>query len=99
MIRLKKISQLNVSDKMKLKLINKEIHESHKKYIQRLKIEDPEAYLELRKSQKKGLEKFQKRNPDYMGKWREKNPEKYKNYNKGISRKKKQSGELKGDKN
>lgn len=89
---MKKISRLDVSDKMKLKLINKEIHESRKKYIERLKIEDPEAYLELRKSQKKGLKKFQKKNPGYMEKWREKNPEKYKNYNKGISRKKKQSG-------
>lgn len=82
---------------MKLKLINKEIHESHKKYIQRLKIEDPEAYLELRKSQKKGLKRFQKKNPGYMEKWREKNPEKYEKYNKSEYRRRKKSGELKGD--
>ena len=88
MIRLKKISQLNVSGKMKLKLINKEIHESRKKYIQRLKIEDPESYLELRESQKKDLERFQNKNPDYIEKWREKNPDKYKDY----TRKRRKSG-------
>lgn len=91
MIRLKKISQLNVSGKMKLKLINKEIHESRKEYIQRLKIEDPESYLELRESQKKDLKRFQNKNPDYIEKWREKNPEKYHEYNKADYRKKRQS--------
>jgi len=71
-IKLKKIGEMNITGEMKLKVINKEMQESRKKYIQRLKIEDPEAYLELRKSQKKGLEKFRKKNPDYQKKWRKK---------------------------
>lgn len=88
---------MNISGKMKLKLINKEIHESKKKYIQRLKIEDPEAYLELRKSQKKDLKRFQKKNPGYIEKWKEKNPEKYNKYTKTNYRKKKQSEKGRSD--
>ena len=61
-----------VSGKMKLKLINKEIHNSKKKYIQRLKIEDPGAYLELRRSQKEGLKRFREKNPDYQKRWAKK---------------------------
>lgn len=76
MIILKKISEMNISGKMKLKIINKEIHESQKKYIQKLKIEDPEAYLELREEQKKGLKKFRKKNPNYQKRWAEKQSEK-----------------------
>ena len=63
---MKKISEMDISGKMKLKIINKEINESRKKYIQKLKIEDPEAYLELRESQKKDLKRFRKKNPDYQ---------------------------------
>ena len=72
MIELKKIGEMNISGKMKLKIINKEINESRKKYIQRLKIEDPEAYLELRESQKKDLKRFRRKNPDYQKNWAEK---------------------------
>jgi len=57
---------------MKLKIINKEINESRKKYIQKLKIEDPEVYLKLRESQKKDLERFRKKNPGYQKNWRKK---------------------------
>jgi hypothetical protein len=63
---------MNVSGKMKLKIISKEINESRKEYIQRLKIEDPEAYLELRESQKKDLKRFRKKNPNYQKNWRKK---------------------------
>ena len=72
MIELKKIGEMNISGKMKLKIINKEINESRKKYIQKLKIEDPEAYLELRESQKKDLKRFRKKNPDYQKNWEKK---------------------------
>ncbi len=72
MIELKKISEMNVSGKMKLRIINKEINESRKKYIQKLKIEDPEAYLELRESQKKDLKRFRKKNPGYQKNWAKK---------------------------
>jgi len=68
-IILKKISEMNVSNKMRLKVIYKEIHDSKKKYIQRLKIEDPESYSILRESQKKGLAKFRKNNPHYNKNW------------------------------
>ncbi|MBA7529475.1 hypothetical protein ES705_21673 [subsurface metagenome] len=60
---------MNVSNKMRLKVIYKEIHDSKREYIRRLKVEDPEAYLELRESQKKGLAKFRKNNPDYNKNW------------------------------
>jgi hypothetical protein len=71
-IGLKKIGEMDISGKMKLKVIGKEIHNSKKKYIQKLKIEDPKAYLELRESQKKGLAKFRKKNPDYQKNWAKK---------------------------
>ena len=72
MIGLKKISEMNISGKMRLKIISKEINESRKKYIKKLKIEDPEAYLELRESQKKDLKRFRRKNPDYQKNWRKK---------------------------
>jgi hypothetical protein len=75
-IGLKKISEMNVSGKMKLKIISKEINESRREYIQRLKIEDPESYLELRESQKKDLKRFRKKNPGYQKNWEKNNPRK-----------------------
>lgn len=69
---MKKIGEMDISDKMKLKVIGKEIHNSKKKYIQRLKIEDPESYSILRESQKKGLAKFRKKNPNYQKNWERK---------------------------
>ncbi|GAH73529.1 unnamed protein product [marine sediment metagenome] len=67
---MKKISEINISGKMKVKIINKEIDGFRKEYIQKLKIEDPEAYQELRESQKKDLSRFRKKNPGYQKKWR-----------------------------
>lgn len=69
---MKKIGEMNISGKMKVKIINKEINESRKKYIQRLKNEDFEAYLELRESQKKDLKRFRRKNPDYAKNWAKK---------------------------
>jgi len=69
---LKKISQLNVSDKMKLKIINKEIDGFRREYTQKLKVEDPEAYAELRESQKKDLARFRRKYPKYQKNWRKK---------------------------
>ena len=63
---------MNVSGKMKLKIINKEINGFRREYIQKLKIEDPEAYLELRESQKKDLKRFRGKNPNYQKNWRNK---------------------------
>ncbi|GAJ05223.1 unnamed protein product [marine sediment metagenome] len=69
---MKKISEMNISGKMKLRIINKEINGFRREYIQKLKIEDPEAYLELRESQKKDLSRFRKNNPDYQKNWAKK---------------------------
>ena len=63
---------MNVSGKIKLKIISKEINEFRREYIQKLKVEDPETYLELRESQKKDLAKFRKKNPGYQKNWRRK---------------------------
>jgi len=63
---------MDISDMMKLKVIGKEIHNSKREYIEKLKIEDPGSYSILRKSQKKGLAKFRKKNPDYQKNWAKK---------------------------
>jgi hypothetical protein len=57
---------------MKLRVINKEINESRKKYIQELKDSDPESYSILRESQKKDLKRFRKKNPNYQKNWEKK---------------------------
>jgi len=88
---LKKISEMNISSKMKVKLINKGIQESKRDHIKRLVIDDPDAYLEYRKSKIEYAKKFKKKNPDYDKKWRKKNPKKYEKYNKPEYRKRKQS--------
>ncbi len=80
MIGLKKISKMDISSKMKVKLVNIGIQESRRNHIKRLIIDDPDAYLELRKSQIGYLDRFKKKNPGYIEKWRKKNPKKYENY-------------------
>ncbi|RXG66618.1 hypothetical protein ES695_02175 [Candidatus Atribacteria bacterium 1244-E10-H5-B2] len=77
---MKKISKMDISSKMKVKLINMGIQESRRNHIKRLVIDDPDAYLELRKSQIGYLDRFKKKNPGYIEKWRKKNPKKYENY-------------------
>jgi len=89
---LKKISKMNISSKMKVKLVNMGIQESKRNHIKRLIIDDPDAYLELRKSQIGYLDRFKKKNPGYMKKWRKKNPEKYEKYNKSEYRKRRKAG-------
>ncbi|GAH23404.1 unnamed protein product [marine sediment metagenome] len=69
---MKKISEINISGKMKLKIINKEIDGFRKEYIQKLKVEDPESYQELRESQKRDLKRFRKANPNYQKNYRKK---------------------------
>lgn len=44
---MKRISEMDISDKMKLRIINKEIHGLKRKYIEKLKIEDPKSYREI----------------------------------------------------
>jgi len=50
---------------MKLKLVSKEINDSRRKIIKKLKREDPEAYQEYQESLNKNLKRFKKKNPDY----------------------------------
>ncbi|MBA7563600.1 hypothetical protein ES708_05259 [subsurface metagenome] len=83
---------MNISSKMKVKLVNKGIQESKRNHIKRLIIDDPDSYLEYRKSKIEYAEKFKKDHPDYDKKWRKKNPKKYKKYNESEYRKRKQSG-------
>ncbi|MBA7565771.1 hypothetical protein ES695_14905 [Candidatus Atribacteria bacterium 1244-E10-H5-B2] len=77
---MKKISEMNISSKMKVKLVNMGIQESRRNHIKTLVIDDPDSYLELRRSQIEYAKKFKKDHPDYDKKWRKKNPKKYKNY-------------------
>ena len=69
---MKKIGEIDISDRMRLKVIGKEIHNSKKKYIQELKDSDPVAYAVLRKSQKRDLKRFRKKNPNYQKNWAKK---------------------------
>ncbi len=80
---------MKISSKMKVKLVNMGIQESKRNHIKRLIIEDPDSYLEYRKSQIGYLDRFKKKNPDYDKKWRKKNPKKYEKYNKPEYRKRK----------
>ncbi|RXG65416.1 hypothetical protein ES695_07940 [Candidatus Atribacteria bacterium 1244-E10-H5-B2] len=86
---MKKISEMNISSKMKVKLINKGIQESKRNHIRRLIIDDPDSYLEYRKSRIEYAKKFKKDHPNYDEGWRKKNPKKYDKYNKTNYRKRK----------
>ncbi|MBA7544355.1 hypothetical protein ES705_36710 [subsurface metagenome] len=86
---------MNISSKMKVKLVNKGIQESKRNHIKRLVIDDPGAYLEYRKSKIEYAKKFKKDHPNYDEKWRKKNPEKYDKYNKTNYRKRKKIRERK----
>ena len=98
---MKDISELDISNKMKIKLIRKEIYRYQKKYIENLKINDPEAYEKIRKKRLRSYKNWKKNNPDYLRKWfkndYKKNPKKYKKYNEKAYLKKALSGQSKGD--
>ncbi len=82
---------MNISSGMKVKLVNKGIQESKRNHLKRLVIEDPDAYLEYRKSKIEFAKKFKEDHPNYDIDWRKKNPKKYKKYNKNEYRKRKQA--------
>jgi len=90
-IRLKKIGELNVSDRMQIKLINREIYQYRKKCIEKLKIDDPEAYEKMIKARRKYFKDWRARNPDYNRKWLrayyKKYPEKFREYQRRYWRK------------
>ena len=95
MIELKKISELNVSDKMKIKLVNKEIYKYRKKCMQDLEIDDPEAFKKIKRARYEYFKSWRAKNPDYNRKWLrayyKKYPEKFRLYQRRYWLKKAQS--------
>ncbi|MBA7513944.1 hypothetical protein ES705_05962 [subsurface metagenome] len=96
MIRLKKINDMNISEKMKMKLINKEIWKCQREYFENLKKNNPGAYEKMLKTKREYLKKWRKKHPDYNKIWLKndykKNPEKYRIYQRRYWLKKALSG-------
>jgi len=68
---LKELDDLDISQKMREKIIYKEIWKSQRKYLEKLKRNDPETYKKMRKKK-----------TEYLRNWRKNNPGKYKDYTK-----------------
>jgi len=66
------------------KLINKEIRKYRKAYLQKLKVNDPEAYEKIKKARREYYKRWRAENPDYNKKWlrsyHKKYPEKFQEY-------------------
>ncbi|MBA7564870.1 hypothetical protein ES695_07815 [Candidatus Atribacteria bacterium 1244-E10-H5-B2] len=81
---MKKISELNVSDRMKIRIVNKEIYQNRKKYLQELRIDDPRSFGKIKKARREYYKKWRLKNPDYnklwLRKWHKKHPEKQREY-------------------
>jgi hypothetical protein len=96
-IRLKKIDDMNISEKMKMRLINKELWKYRKEYLKNLKKNKPELYEKMRKARYEYYKKWRKKHPNYNKIWLKndykKNPEKYKIYQRRYWLKKALSGE------
>ena len=82
---------------MQVKLIDREIYKYRKICIEKLKIDDPEAYEKMKKAKHKYLRDWRARNPDYNRKWLKayykKYPEKFREYQRRYWRKRAKSGE------
>jgi len=91
-----KINEMNISEKMKMKLINKEIWKYQKEYLKNLKKNNPEAYEKMRKKKREYLRKWRKKHPDYNKIWLrnayKKDPERFRIYQKRYWLKKALSG-------
>ena len=81
---MKKISELNISDRMKVKLIDKDIYKYRKICIEKLKIDDPGAYEKMKKARREYLKKWKVKHPNYnklwLRKWNKKHPGKQREY-------------------
>ncbi|MBA7540910.1 hypothetical protein ES705_33213 [subsurface metagenome] len=81
---MKKISELNVSDRMKIRIVNREIYQNRKEYLQGLRIDDPQAFEKIKKARRKYYKKWRLKNPDYnklwLRKWHKRHPEKQREY-------------------
>lgn len=77
---------MNISERMKRKLLNKEIWKYQKEYLKNLKKNDPEAYRKMREKRYEYYKNWRKKNPDYNKIWLrndyKKDPGKYKIYQK-----------------
>ena len=75
---------VNVEGPEAKKLINKEIRKYRKAYLQKLKVNDPEAFALVKKKRYEHLKRWRARNPDYNKNWlkayHKKYPEKFREY-------------------
>ena len=92
----KKISELGVSDKMQAKLVREEIYRYRKICIEKLKIDDPEAYEKMIEARREYDRNWNKKHPDYnklwLREWNKKHPEKQKEYQRRYWKKRALSG-------
>ncbi|MBA7535237.1 hypothetical protein ES705_27490 [subsurface metagenome] len=97
---MKKISKLDVSDKMKVRLINEEIYKYRKICMEKLKVDDPEAYEKIKKARHRYLKKWKLKNPNYnklwLREWHKKHPKKQREYQRRYWRKRSMSQKNKG---
>lgn len=78
---------MDILNQMEEKLINKEIYKYQKLYMQRLKINDPEAFKKIKQARYEYYKEWRARNPDYNRKWLRKYYKKYPEKFKGYQRK------------
>ncbi len=94
---MRKISELNISDRMKIKLLNKELYGYRRKCMRDLEIDDPKSFEKIRKARYEYYKGWRARNPDYNRKWLKayykKYPEKFREYQRRYWRKRAKSGE------
>ena len=92
---------MNISDKMKLRVVWRDIYKYRKEYLENLKINDPETYEKMRKNRLEYLRDWRKKHPDYnkiwLRNWNKKHPEKQSEYQRRFWLKRALSGGSKGD--
>ncbi|MBA7469544.1 hypothetical protein ES707_04815 [subsurface metagenome] len=97
MIELKELDDLDISERMKEKIINKEIWKSQREYLKNLKKNNPKIYEKMRKKKLEYLREWRKKHPNYNKIWLrnayKKDPERFKIYQKRYWLKKALSGE------
>ncbi|GAI65393.1 unnamed protein product [marine sediment metagenome] len=84
MIELKELDDLDISERMRERIISKEIWKSQREYLKNLKKNNPKTYEKMRKKKREYLREWRKKHPDYNKIWLKndykKNPEKYRIY-------------------
>jgi len=81
---LKELDDLDISERMRERIISKEIWKSQREYLKNLKKNNPKTYEKMRKKKREYLREWRKKHPDYNKIWLKndykKNPEKYRIY-------------------